>query len=82
MGQFFTSGGQSIGVSASASVLPILNFIYIYSGAGASLVVQLVKNLPAVLETWVQSLGWEHPLEKGKYSGLENSMDYTVHGIL
>ena len=27
---------------------------------------QLVKNLPAVQETWVQSLGWEDPLEKGK----------------
>ena len=24
-----------------------------------------VKNLPAVWETWVQSLGWEEPLEKG-----------------
>jgi len=31
----------------------------------ASLVAQLVKNLPAVGETWVQSLGWEDPLEKG-----------------
>ena len=30
----------------------------------ASLVAQLVKNLPAILETWVQSLGWEDPLEK------------------
>ena len=30
------------------------------------LVAQLVKNLPAMLETWVQSLGWEDPLEKGK----------------
>jgi len=27
---------------------------------------QLVKNLPAMQETWVQSLGWEDPLEKGK----------------
>ena len=27
---------------------------------------QLVKNLPAMGETWVQSLGWEDPLEKGK----------------
>ena len=27
---------------------------------------QLVKNLPAMWETWVQSLGWEDPLEKGK----------------
>ena len=30
------------------------------------LVAQLVKNLPAMRETWVQSLGWEDPLEKGK----------------
>ena len=29
------------------------------------LVTQLVKNLPAMWETWVLSLGWEHPLEKG-----------------
>ena len=33
---------------------------------GASLVAQLVKNLPVMRETWVQSLGWEDPLEKGK----------------
>ena len=32
----------------------------------ASLVAQQVKNLPAMQETWVQSLGWEDPLEKGK----------------
>ena len=32
----------------------------------ASLLTQLVKNLPAMQETWVQSLGWEDPLEKGK----------------
>ena len=25
----------------------------------------MVKNLPAVQETWVQSLGWEDPLERG-----------------
>ena len=30
-----------------------------------SLVIQLVKNPPAMRETWVQSLGWEDPLEKG-----------------
>ena len=52
----------------------------------ASLVAQLVKNLPAVRETWVPSLDWEDPPEKGKathakYSGLENSMDYVVHGV-
>ena len=32
----------------------------------ASLVAQLVKNLSAMQETWVPSLGWEDPLEKGK----------------
>ena len=32
----------------------------------AFLVAQMVKNLPTVQETWVQSLGWEGPLEKGK----------------
>ena len=32
----------------------------------ASLVAQLVKNPPAMQETWVRSLGWEDPLEKGK----------------
>ena len=31
----------------------------------ASLAVQLVKNLPTMWETWVRSLGWEDPLEKG-----------------
>ena len=30
----------------------------------ASLVAQMVKNLPAVQETWVRCLGWEDPLEK------------------
>ena len=32
----------------------------------AFLVSQLVRNLPAIQETWVQSLGWEDPLKKGK----------------
>ena len=52
----------------------------------ASLVTQLVKNLPAMQETWVQSLGWGRSPREGKgcplqYSGLENSMDCIVHGV-
>ena len=50
----------------------------------ASLVSQLVENPSAMWEAWVPSLGWEDPLEKGipsQYSGLENSMDCTVHGV-
>ena len=37
-----------------------------FTSTGASLVAQLVKNLPAMPESWVRSLGWEDPLEKGK----------------
>ena len=38
----------------------------------ASLVAQLVKNPPAMWESWVRSLGWEDPLEEGKatHSGI------------
>ena len=43
------------------------------------LVAQLVKNPPAMWETWVQSLGWEDPPEKG--IPLENSTDCIVCGV-
>ena len=36
------------------------------AAAGTSLMAQLVKNLPAMQETQVRSLGWKDPLEKGK----------------
>ena len=52
----------------------------------ASLVAQLVKNPPAMWETWVRSLGWEDPLEKGKANpssilAWENSMDCIAHSV-
>ena len=58
--------------------------------SNASLVAQSVKNMPAMQETWVRSLGWEDPLEKEmathSISCLENPMDRgawraTVHGV-
>ena len=39
---------------------------YSFQYSWASLGAQLVKSPPAMWETWVQSLGWEEPLEKGK----------------
>ena len=39
--------------------------LYIYVYIGASLVAQVVKNLPAMWENWVQLLGWEDPLVEG-----------------
>ena len=52
---------------------------YPLENSRASLVAQLVKNPPAIRETWVQFLGREDPPGEGKghplqYSGLENSM--------
>ena len=56
----------------------------------ASQAAQTVKNLPAMQENWVQSLGWEDPLEKdmathttilaGEFHG-QRSLAGTVHGI-
>ena len=39
--------------------------LLIFFSSWASLVDQMVKNPPAMWETWVQSLGWEDPLEEG-----------------
>ena len=47
----------------------------------ACLVAQLGKNLPAVRETWVQSLGWEDPLEKGKVTHF-NILAWRIPGTV
>ena len=57
----------------------------------ASLVAQLVKNPPAIQETWVRSLGWEDPLEKGmathssilawRIPWTEEPSGATAHGV-
>ena len=53
----------------------------------ASPVAQLVKNLPAMQETWVRSLGWKDLLEKGKATHSSilawriPGLDSTVHGV-
>ena len=43
-----------------------IEIISLFRELRASLVAQMVKNPPAMQETWVQSPGWEDPLEKGK----------------
>ena len=57
----------------------------------ASQVAQMVKNLPAMQQAWVWSLGWEGPLEKGMATHLsilawriprqKRLVGYTVHGV-
>ena len=59
-----------------------LGYLLLYSWA--SLVTQLVKNLPAMWVTWVLSLGWKDPLAKGKAthsSILAWRIPQTVHGV-
>ena len=68
-------------------ILVLIYLIFFWS----SLVAQMVKNLPVMQVTWVQSLGREGPLEEGngnplQYSCLENPMDReawqaTVYGV-
>ena len=52
---------------------------------GCSPVAQTVKNLPAMWETWVQTLGQKDPLEKSgnplQYSCLENPRDRGARGL-
>ena len=50
------------------------------SSPQAFLIAQLVKNLPAMRETWVWSLGWEDPLEKGKATHC-NILAWKIAGL-
>ena len=62
-----------------------LGEIVLYYTCWASLVAQVVKNLPAMWETWVQSLGWEDPLEEGMATHSSvlagESLRATAHSI-
>ena len=42
-----------------------VNLVKGWTQMGAFLVAQMIKNLPSMQQTWVQSLSWEGPLEKG-----------------
>ena len=67
----------------------IMLLFYVYL-VWDSLVSQMVKNSPAMWETWIQSLGWEDPLEKGMatHSSIlrkipmgRDAWQATVHGV-
>ena len=49
-------------------------------GSRASLVAQLVKNPPAMQETWVPSLDWEDPLEK-EMAIHSSILAWRIHGL-
>ena len=62
------SGESLLCIIKAFSCSPFQSSSSVASSRGfmASLVPQLVKNPPAMQETWVRSLGWEDPLEKRK----------------
>ena len=86
----FTCPWDTIGPSTS-SRLTWWQIFTSYCFLWASLVAQMVKNLPAIQETWVQYLGWEDPLEEGMatHSSLlawrspidKEAWQATVHGV-
>ena len=54
---------------------------YPFQYCWAFLVAQLVKNPPAMQETWVRSLGWEDSLEKGK-AALSSIVAWRIPGTV
>ena len=78
-------------ISYWSLILPHVHFLKIGSAenyqtfffkalpVGASLVAQLVKNLPAMRETWIWTLGWEDPLEKEKAT--HSRIHGEFHGV-
>ena len=79
------------GPSLSISLPTFIMEIYVYIHIWVYLVAQMVKNSPEVQETWVQSLGWEDPLEESMaiHSSIlawripmdRGSWQATVHGF-
>ena len=61
----------ALGISAGEGIGYLLQYSW------ASAVAQLVKNLSAMWDTWVRSLGWEDPLEKGNAS-LSDILAWTI----
>ena len=84
------TGNNSTRYRVSSSFTVLKENVYL-DVITASLVVQSVKNLPAMRETWVPSLGWEDPLEEGMatHSSIlawripkdKGAWQATVHGI-
>ena len=85
----YESGGRDTNIQCIALHLSSYGVLYIHTGT--SLVAQIVKNLPAMGEMWVPSLGREYPLEKENGNPLQcscqgNPMDredwwVTVPGV-
>ena len=64
-GMLQSMGSQRVGPDWVTEQQQQYSIFYIYIYTWVSLVAQMVKNQPAMWETWARSLGWEDPLEEG-----------------
>ena len=65
VGKEYTRNARNPGLTPGLERCPGEGIGYPFQYSCAFLVTQMIKNLPAVRETWSQSLGWEDPLEEG-----------------
>ena len=74
---------QTLFWGAPKSLQMVIAAMKLKDASWLSLVAQMVKNLPAVRETWVRSLDWEEPLEKGMamHCSILAWKIHTVHGV-
>ena len=63
---FLTTSATWEAILSSVKEICQVPNVYPFPCLSASLVAQLIKNPPAMQETWVRSLGWEDPLKKEK----------------
>ena len=79
-------GKESVCNAGDSSLIPGLGrstgegIGYPLQHSWASLLAQLVKNPPAMWETWVRSQGWEDPLENGKATH-SSILAWRFHGL-
>ena len=64
-GKESTCNAENPGLILGSGKFPGEGMDYPFQYSWASLVAQMVKNPPAMQETWVQSRGWEEPLKEG-----------------
>ena len=65
-GKEYACNAGDLGLIPGSGRFPGEGIGYPLQYSWASLVGQMVKNVPAMQETWIRSLGWEDPLEEGK----------------
>ena len=67
-----SAGKESVCNAGDSRLIPVSGIStgegigYPFHNFGVSIVAQVAKNPPAMWETWIQSRGWDNPLEKGK----------------